>query len=287
MDFSPERGLRGLLSTIEPDRTLPPAETEEIRLDVWGKVQKNRQNAMALIQWAAYSAFYGRYDIALAALERTDVNTGSLAEGVYAKALSLIGAGKVRQGVSLLEEVPNRPPNNPGVLLYAAYDLIDFDRRDRAADVLGQLADSGSGLPVEVVGSVAEYLLSHGHAEQALPLIRELQRRLPDDPRVEAAAGFALSRLGRHLEAVRSLERAAAGEPAVPEFWGTLGSSAAEAGDYELSMSAFERALSLDPGYFDTRPEQRQVWEAAAENTGPDLRVEWTLSLDLGSEFSD
>lgn len=75
--------------------------------------------------------------------------------------------------------------------------------------------------------------------------------------------------LQRHDEALEAYRSAVRARPAYVSAWGNLGMTAYLLGRYRESAEAFERARTLAPDYFDTRPVQREAWEAARHQWPP------------------
>ena len=75
--------------------------------------------------------------------------------------------------------------------------------------------------------------------------------------------GLALNSLGRHAEAVQAYREAVRVRPDYADAWGNLGLTANVIGQYRESADAFERATALLPAYFDSRPRQREAFEAS------------------------
>jgi hypothetical protein len=51
--------------------------------------------------------------------------------------------------------------------------------------------------------------------------------------------------------------------PDYADAWGNLGLTANVIGQYRESADAFGRAKALQPAYFDSRPRQREAFEAS------------------------
>jgi tetratricopeptide (TPR) repeat protein len=85
--------------------------------------------------------------------------------------------------------------------------------------------------------------------------------------------GRTLSSLGRHAEAAQAYREAVRVRPDYAAAWGNLGLSAILIGEYGEAREAFDRARALVPGYFESRPIQRQAWEIVSRlGRSPDSR---------------
>lgn len=102
-----------------------------------------------------------------------------------------------------------------------------------------------------------------GRAGAALREFRATVELTPMDADAHYNMGLALNSLGRHAEAVQAYREAVQARPDYADAWGNLGLSANLTGQYRESADAFERAKALLPAYFDSRPRQREAFEAS------------------------
>lgn len=66
--------------------------------------------------------------------------------------------------------------------------------------------------------------------------------------------------LGRTADAVVEYRRVMELLPDWADGWGNLGMYHHELGRYRQAVAAYERALRVDPWFFETRPDQRERW---------------------------
>ena len=121
-------------------------------------------------------------------------------------------AGRLEEGLALLDRSLDREPRNAMFLANRARVLSDAGRVEEA--------------------------------------VADLRRAVQLDPRFAAAyhhLGVALGRLGREAEALAALRRAAALDPASAGVNATLGRALFRAGDAAGARTAFERALAARP----------------------------------------
>ncbi len=105
--------------------------------------------------------------------------------------------------------------------------------------------------------------------EEALSAFREAARLNVKDADARYNIGLVLNILRRHDEALEAYRSAVRARPAYVSAWGDLGMTAYLLGRYRESAEAFETARTLAPDYFDTRPVQREAWDAARHQWPP------------------
>lgn len=108
---------------------------------------------------------------------------------------------------------------------------------------------------------VALAVLGRPHA--ALREFRATVELAPMDADAHYNIGLVLNGLGRHAEAMQAYRDAVRARPDYADAWGNLGLTANLIGRYRESADAFERAQALLPAYFESRPRQREAFEAS------------------------
>jgi tetratricopeptide (TPR) repeat protein len=81
-----------------------------------------------------------------------------------------------------------------------------------------------------------------------------------------AALGIVLGRVGLWEEASQAFLKAAKKKPNSAGTWGNLGVAEHVLGNYKQSENTFQKALKLEPGYFDARPMQKKIAENSRKN---------------------
>ncbi len=117
-----------------------------------------------------------------------------------------------------------------------------------------------------------------GRTEEALQALDKSIQYDPDNAKSHYNRGIVLEELGRDDEARRAYKKAVKLNPEMTLGWGNLAVSSYNIGHYRGAIKAFDTAVELDPSYFDSRPEQRELWDKAVK-----LRP-WSVSL--GREMS-
>lgn len=106
-------------------------------------------------------------------------------------------------------------------------------------------------------------LTARGDHEGALASYREALRLQPGHPQARLAVVTTLAELGRPGEAITALaETPRAGEPAAVAL-GRRARAAHVTGRHAEAVLLWTQALESDPGYFDTRDEDRARWNAS------------------------
>lgn len=130
-----------------------------------------------------------------------------------ARADTLMSQGKIAQAVEILEQVEQKAPGTPGLearLGKAYYEKREYERAAAKLE-LAVKQDPKDGESVQLLG-ISYYLM--GHMQQAIPLLEEVQSRLPH-----------------------------------PDVTGSylLGVSYLQTGDLDKSRAAFARMFSIPP----------------------------------------
>ena len=171
-----------------------------------------------------------------------------------------LDAGDARAAVRALERLVRLRPADAGSRLALAQA---YERDGRRRDALREYTSYAMLVPGVPHSHrlVAWMRMEMGAHEEALASFREAARLDPRDPDAHHGAGLALSALGRHEEALRALREATSRRPDDAESWGQMAKSALQLHRTREAVSYWERALKEDPGFFDTRPHERRLWE--------------------------
>ncbi len=112
--------------------------------------------------------------------------------------------------------------------------------------------------------------------KEALGAFREAARLNPGDADAHYNMGLVLNRLRRHTDALQAYRSAVRARPGYASAWGNLGMTAYLLGRYRDATEAFEAARKLVPDYFETRPRQREAWEASRLHRPPMPARRWS-----------
>jgi len=102
--------------------------------------------------------------------------------------------------------------------------------------------------------------------EQVVQVYRELAASRPRDPQAWLRLGHALLYgTQSYVEAEAAYRQALALEADQPAGWAALGAALNAEGRHAEAVSAFGRALALDPEFFETHQASRSVYEASRQ----------------------
>ena len=172
------------------------------------------------------------------------------------------GAATAWQGVLALE------PDAPDAALGLARALDQAGKKREALDAYARFA-SLKPSDVRAAELVGWMQLELEHFEGALATFRGAAALEPGRPDAHYGAGLALGGLGRHEEAIRALRESARLDPRDPAPWGEMARAALALGRTAEAVADWERALLVDPAYFDSRPAERREWERSIRIAGP------------------
>ena len=113
----------------------------------------------------------------------------------------------------------------------------------------------------------AKQLMAEGKFGEAIPLYRELNQAVPNNPGLKLNLGMALHMAGRKREAIPELEAAVKLKPDLAPAWLFLGTARLQLGETTAAVKAFKTVLSL-------QPENREASQMLAEALSSLGRVE-------------
>lgn len=159
-------------------------------------------------------------------------------------------SGRHAEAIDLIQRAIGRTPSVPHYHANLGNALRDAGRTADAISAYERAMALGDSSP-EVRNNLGIVLLQIGRdADAAERFAESLALRAaegPDRAGVLCNLASALTRLGRHDEAVRSAESAIAAAPNLAAAHAASGSALAGAGRYEQAKAAFERAVALAP----------------------------------------
>lgn len=93
----------------------------------------------------------------------------------------------------------------------------------------------------------AKEMMSEGKFAEAIPLYRELNQAVPNNPGLKLNLGMALHMAGKKREAIPELEAAVKLKPDLVPAWLFLGTARLQQGETTAAVKAFQTVLSLQP----------------------------------------
>lgn len=175
---------------------------------------------------------------------------------VFARAQAMVEAGQAVFAAMACQQILQAEPGYPGI------------------GALLKLAATAAPASDPAL-ALARRHLSHDRLGQAERLLRFAARLYERDGDVRHLLGFALFRQGRHTEARQHLQVAASRSAGKPDVHNTLGACLLAVGETRQALSAFDRALALDPGFRAAQENRRR----ALTGLGPGADVAKARSL--------
>lgn len=121
-----------------------------------------------------------------------------------------------------------------------------------------------TALPAGAGVDEARRMLDEGRAAEALRIVDERLRSAPQDAELRFLRGLALSRIGRHEEAIDTFAALTRDYPQLPEPYNNLAVIYAQKGDYERARDALEAALATHPSYATAHENLGDLYAAMA-----------------------
>jgi arylsulfatase A-like enzyme/Flp pilus assembly protein TadD len=208
--------------------------------------------------------------------------------GVDAELQEIVGlylSGDARSALNRCRSLVRAHPNMRVALLQLAHLERDAGNMPAAVRALRHALTIDPG-DVEAASLLGAYLTAADQPLEAIALLHPYAAHRDPDVQVLVSLSLAQSRVGRHDDARRALERALAGDPGNARLLVTLGTVELMAGRRAEARTAFESALARNP---DTaRAHSSLAAMAAEEGRGDAALAHWrrATALDAG-EFEN
>jgi len=122
---------------------------------------------------------------------------------------------------------------------------------------LASIPAQSSGLPqtdsLALKSQRAKQLMAEGNFAQAIPLYRELNQAVPNNPGLMLNLGMALQMAGKKGEAISVLEAAVKLDPRLSPAWLFLGTARLQLGETTAAVEALNMLLDLQPDHREAR----------------------------------
>ena len=187
-----------------------------------------------------------------------------------ARGETLLAAGQYQFALREFEALRRANPSDPTPLLGIGKAQEGLGR-GKAAE--RSYHDFIAERPTDALGyaNLGHVLESLGRNDDALQSYRNAQRLDPRSAAAARGAGLTLQALGRKQEALRSLREASKLDADDATTWGALALLSLDLDRGIDAASYWEEAMRRDPGYFDSRPDERKRWEKLMSVVGPQL----------------
>ena len=188
-------------------------------------------------------------------------------EGRQSRGYALLEAGQYRDALNEFDRLQQDDPSFAPALLGLGRAQEGLGRLKIAVESYARYIALAprDGEGYEAMGWALERLNRH---DAALIAFRDAERINAKSASATRGAGVVLRALGRNQEALRSLRAAARLDASNVLTWGELATLSVDM-DRDLDAAAYwEAALRRDPGYFDTRADERKQWEKVMDAVG-------------------
>ena len=187
-----------------------------------------------------------------------------------ARGETLLAAGQYQFALREFEALRRANPLDPTTLLGIGRAQEGLGRGKAAERTYH---DYIAQRPTDAVGyaNLGHALAASGRSEDALQAYRDAQRLDPRSASAARGAGLTLLALGRKQEALRSLRDASRLDADDPTTWGALAMVSLDLDRGVDAASYWEEAMRRDPGYFDSRADERKKWEKLMTVVGPQV----------------
>lgn len=172
---------------------------------------------------------------------RSDTTPRERAESEYRRAMSLVGQGRVAEGMQGVRGALSIDPGYHAARQTLVSLMFDAKRFDEARSVLQEglaLDPSQSGFAM----LLARVMTERGEAAGALAVLQKHGASAEGNADYHAFEGALYQRLGRHLEAIAEYQAALRLEPASAAWWVGLGISLQATDQSREALDAFRRA---------------------------------------------
>ncbi|MEO8502302.1 MAG: sulfatase-like hydrolase/transferase [Acidobacteriota bacterium] len=266
--FTNERRSAGELRALLPDEhPWPPAKgrttsEESARLHNLGYINgsapakatyseaddpKNLIDVDRLLQESIQAYGRGEYQRA-AETSRRAIAKHADSEAYTSLAIALRQLERGDEAVAALREAMSKGYDTEQVRRALGLALSELGRPQEALDVLRPLAASDDA---ESVNAFAIALMDSGDLTGAEAALRAQSKATPRDAKTQENLAVAVLRAGRATEARDLLQDLLARNDRLPISWNTLGVARYQSGDRSGALTAWQRAVELDPRQFD------------------------------------
>ena len=232
-------------------------ETFETTIDEAISVAEQPQE-LQVFKSLAFGSFE-EYGDALSAAEEAIEADSKNDEAWEAKAAALLSVGRASEALEAAEKAvalsPERPSAHQGILMWA---LLSDEKYEQGLAVADQLIEAGAkgSEPFRARAAALNRLERH---EEALLAAERAAEEEPDSLHALGLFASLVTLSGDYEKGLKAYEDWVALEPSDSDGWVGLGLVRSFRGEWEVSISAFQRAIDLDPNLVEPR-----AWMAKA-----------------------
>jgi len=187
----------------------------------------------------------GKYDLATAQFEELSRSVTNRPVAFLFLGMIAGRKGEYRGAVDLFQSSGNLAFAYPDSILYLAQSLYKLNRENESRLVLSKL-DNVPDVSARHWFEAGRLYCSLDRYEEASEEFDKARKLDPALPNLDYLRAYVLSKMGRSDDALEILQHLTAREPD-PDPLNLLGHLAQDAGDVQLSLEAFEKALEVAP----------------------------------------
>jgi tetratricopeptide (TPR) repeat protein len=158
-------------------------------------------------------------------------------------ALELLKAGRIRDGMHILEDLRNSDPENVNILYNLGMCYSELGNFDKSVETLEKCADLAPR-HANALTALGYSYSRKGENEKAIAKLNEALQIDPDNFTALKNCGATLAKLGKYNEAISYMEKAARLSPDSPEVLYGLGLAHREAGNQKIADEFFKKIIA-------------------------------------------
>jgi len=205
-------------------------------------------------------------------------------EILYSKALAFLSQGDISKATAPLEKILDLNPEFTPAVITMTKIFIQQKKSDQAIVLARRSLQKSPENPdylILLAGLVDTYESS---PDEALSLLKQAQRIVPDNPRVYAMTASLLVRTGKIENAIKEYQSLTQKKPDFAQGYMALGTLLAETGNMTGAEAEYLRALEIQPDF--AAAANNLAW-LIANKPEPDLGEAMRLALVAQNAYPD
>jgi len=158
-------------------------------------------------------------------------------------ALELLKAGRIRDGMHILEDLRNSDPDNVNILYNLGMCYSELGNFEKSVEILEKCVDL-TPRHANALTALGYSYSRKGENEKAIAKLNEALQIDPDNFTALKNCGATLAKLGKYSEAISYMEKAARLSPDSPEVLYGLGLAHREAGNQKTADELFKKIIA-------------------------------------------
>jgi tetratricopeptide (TPR) repeat protein len=223
----------------------------DARVRVEARLAQDPRNSATLMLAAQTFAVTGELSRAEGYLRQLLAIDASHLEAYSGLAEIYVKQGRLEAALTEFDELARRQPRPVAALTFAGTILQGQGKNEQARDRFARALELDPDAAVAANNLAWLYAESGDRLDFALELAQRAKAKLPKSHEVDDTLGFVHYKRNAPAEAIPHFERSVAAAPGNPVYQYHLGLARAKAGDAAGARAAFDRAITLKPGYAD------------------------------------